>query len=150
MHDAGQRAGGPMADVGRGARDGAGGREAAEQGRDDVRNALPDQFLVRVMPGAGHAIGDDGRQERLDCTEHRDREGGADQRDRLSERDLGPCKLRQAGRYAAERGSDGGHARQVQQRLQQRHHEHRNQRARHPGQARYAWREQHQQQSDRR
>jgi len=40
-------------DIGRGARNRSGGREAAEQRRTEVGDALPDQFLVRTMPRTG-------------------------------------------------------------------------------------------------
>ena len=66
MHDAREGAGRAVADVGGGACDGAGGGKAAEQRRDDVGRALADEFLVGVVARAGHAVGDHGRQQRLD------------------------------------------------------------------------------------
>ena len=65
----------PGADVGRGARDGAGRRQPAEQRRGDVGDALRDQLDVRVVPVAAHPVGDHRRHQRLDRAEHRDREG---------------------------------------------------------------------------
>ena len=66
VHDARQRAGGAIADVGGGARDGAGGGEAAEQRRDDVGRALADELLVRIVTRAGHAVGDHRGEQRFD------------------------------------------------------------------------------------
>ena len=47
---------------------------AAEERRDDVADALRDQLGVGVVPRAGHAVGDDRAEQRLDRAEHRDRE----------------------------------------------------------------------------
>ena len=86
VHDAGERACRAVAHVRRRARDRAGRGEAAEDRRQHVREALPDQLLVRVMARARHAVGDDGRQQRLDRAEQRDRERGPDQLQDIGQR----------------------------------------------------------------
>ena len=48
-----------------------------KQRRGEVGDALTDQLLVRIVPRAGHAVRDDGRQQRFDRAEHGDREGRA-------------------------------------------------------------------------
>ena len=57
-----------------------GGRDAAEQRRRDVGDALRDQLHVGAVPPADHAVGDDRGEQRLDRAEQRDRERRADQR----------------------------------------------------------------------
>ena len=79
MNDACERAARAIADAGCRAGDGAGRRESAEQRGQDVGDALPDQLLVRIMPGARHAVGDDRGQQRLDGAEQRDRERRTDE-----------------------------------------------------------------------
>ena len=80
------RRSGARADVRGGAGDGAGGRQPAEDRRHDVGDALRDELDVRVVPVAAHAIGDDGRHQRLDGAEHGDRQRRAQQR--RNERDV--------------------------------------------------------------
>ena len=63
------------AHVGRRARDRARDADAAEQARRDVGDALRHELAVRAMPAARHAVGDDGRQQRLDRAEQRERDG---------------------------------------------------------------------------
>ena len=103
MHDAGERAGAAVAHVRRGAGDRAGRREAAEQRRDDVGDALPDQLLIGVVARARHAVGDDGRQQRLDRAEHRDGERRPDQLDHPRGGDLRQLQRRQAARECRRR-----------------------------------------------
>jgi hypothetical protein len=43
-------------------------------GGRDVGDSLRDQLDVRVVAVAGHPVGDDGRHQRLDGAQHRDRE----------------------------------------------------------------------------
>ena len=93
VNDAGERARPAVAHVRRRARDGAGRREAAEQRRHNVRDALPDQFLVRVVARARHAVGDDRGQQRLDRAQHRDRERRTDQLDHARRRISGICNV---------------------------------------------------------
>ena len=62
----------PGAHIGGRARDGAGDADAAKQRRHDIGDALGDQFAVGAMAAAGHAIGDDGREQRLDGPEQRE------------------------------------------------------------------------------
>src|SRR5688500_15316980 len=68
VDDARQRAGGAVADIGGGTRDGSRGREAAEQRREDVGRALANELLVGIVARAGHAVGDHGGQQRFDGT----------------------------------------------------------------------------------
>ena len=120
MHDAGDRRGRAGAHVGDGARDRAGGRNAAEEGRDEVGHALAHQLLVRVVARElGGVVGHARAQQRLDGAEQRDG-------DRRDEQLLGagPAQLRQRKgrqrlRDAAEARADGLH-RQLQQRDQHR------------------------------
>jgi hypothetical protein len=56
VDDAGQRAGRTVAIVGGGARNGAGGGEAAEERRQDIRDALADQFLVGIVGSASGVV----------------------------------------------------------------------------------------------
>ena len=67
------------ADVGGGARDRAGRRDAAEERGDDVADAQREQLGVRIVPRARHAVGDHRREQRLDRAEHRDRERRGEQ-----------------------------------------------------------------------
>ena len=80
VDDAGHRRSGPGADVGRGAGDGAGGRDAAEQRRDHVGHALGDQFHVGLVLVAAHVVGHHRRQQALDGRQHGDRDGRRQQR----------------------------------------------------------------------
>ena len=57
MADTGQRRVCAGANVGRGAGDGSGSRHTAEERRDQVAQALPDQFGIGVMARPGHAVG---------------------------------------------------------------------------------------------
>jgi len=60
MHDTCKRTRRPVTDIRCRARDRAGGRETAEQGRDDIGDTLPYQFLIRIVLGSRHAIGNHG------------------------------------------------------------------------------------------
>ena len=94
-------------DVGGGAGNRASRRQAAEQRRSAIGNALRHQFAVRTMAAAGHAVGDHRRQQRLDATEEGD---GERRREHLAgplERDMREVEIRQAGRDIAERRADG-------------------------------------------
>ncbi|MCY1413089.1 hypothetical protein D9M71_285140 [compost metagenome] len=144
MDDPRQRAVAAVADVGRGAGDGAGGGEAAEQRRGDVGDALADQFLVGVVAGAGHAVGDHRREQRLDGAEHGDGEGRADQFQHARQGHLRQAQARQSEWNSAEGAADGGHAVEVEQRLDDGHRDHRHQRPGHLAQVGNARREQHQ------
>src|SRR3546814_7819485 len=59
------------------------------KGRAEVRHALPDQFLVRTMPRPRHAVGHDGRKQRLDPGQKGDGEGRGQHRIDLRQRKLG-------------------------------------------------------------
>ena len=107
------------ADIGGGARNGAGGGQSAKQGRGDIRHALGDQFGIRAMTAPGHAIGDDGRQQRLDAGEKRDGQRTWQQLGGAIERDGRKVEYRQGRGQFAETRADGvdrqteddGHAR---------------------------------------
>ena len=131
VNDAGERAGRAVADVRRGAGDRARRRESAEQRRQDVGRALPDQFLVRVVPRARHAVGDDGRQQRLDGAEQRDRECRADELKHLGERQARPLQRGQGARNAAESGADRRDVGELPDRLDGRRRKHCDERRRH-------------------
>ena len=45
---------------------------ATEERRQHVRDALRRQFNVGIVPIPGHAVGDDGRQQGFNRSEHRD------------------------------------------------------------------------------
>ena len=75
MQHAGDRPARAGADIGRGARDGAGDADAAEQGRGDIGDALRHQLAVRAVPPPGHAVGDHRRQQALDAAEQREGRG---------------------------------------------------------------------------
>ena len=63
--------------------------------RDDVGDALRDELAVRAVPAAGHAVGDHGRQQRLDRAEQRDREGVGQHRVHFREAESGQRRRRQ-------------------------------------------------------
>ncbi|CPQ89308.1 Uncharacterised protein [Bordetella pertussis] len=149
MHDPGQRAGAAVADVGGRARDGAGGGKAAEQRRDDIGQALADQFLVGIVAGAGHAVGHHGRQQGFDGAQHGDGESRADQFDDARHGDLGPLPAGQALRNAAESAAYGGYAVQAQRGLQRGGHHERHQRTGHAAQVGQAVVQQQQRQRQR-
>ena len=94
------------AHVGRRARDRARHADAAEQARGDVGDALGDELAVRAMPAARHAVGDDGRQQRLDGAEQRERDGARQHLAHLVPTDVGQRRQRQAARNAAEARAD--------------------------------------------
>ena len=62
MNDSGDRSAPAAFDVGRGARDRAGGRNAAEQHGTDVADPLCGQLGIGAVAAAGHAVRD-GRAE---------------------------------------------------------------------------------------
>ncbi len=74
VNDRRDRRAGARADVGGRARDGAGGRDAPEERGHDVSDPQRQQLGVGVVAGAGHAVGDHGRQQRLDSAQHGHRE----------------------------------------------------------------------------
>ena len=68
-----------VVDVGHRAGDGSGCRNTAEKRRDDVGGALCDQLLIRIVFVSGYAVGDGGRQQRLDRAEYGDGDGRREQ-----------------------------------------------------------------------
>ena len=63
MQHARNRAARAGAHIRRGARDRAGDADAAEHAAGHIRDPLSDQFAIRAMPAAGHAVGDDGGEQ---------------------------------------------------------------------------------------
>ena len=87
--------------------DSAGRRETAEHRRNDVGDSLGHELDVWIVAIAGHAIGDDGRHQRLDGAEHADGDRRRQQREyqrRLERREV---EFRQPGRHGAEPRCDG-------------------------------------------
>ena len=78
------------AHIGGGARDRAGDADAAEERRGDIGEALRHQLAVRAVPPSGHAVGDDGREQRFDRAEQREGEG-------IGQHGLQPCRATKAG-----------------------------------------------------
>ena len=74
MRHAGDGTARPCPHVRRGSGYGPGHANAAEQARRDIGDALTDQFAVRTMAPAGHAVGDDGGEQRFDRAEQRERD----------------------------------------------------------------------------
>jgi hypothetical protein len=107
VHDAGDRTGRAGAQVGDGARDRSGRRDAAEERRHDVGDALRHQLLVRIVPPPRrHAVGDARAQQRLDGAEERDRHRRNEQALHARPVEVGPDDRRQRARDAAEAGAD--------------------------------------------
>ena len=79
MHQTGQTRAAAVVDIGHGARDGARGGNAAEQGRDDVGQPLSHQFLVGVVAIARHTVGHGGGKQTLNGAEHRNDQGSGQQ-----------------------------------------------------------------------
>ena len=102
--DWGARAG---ANVGGGAGDGAGGRNAAEERRDDVGDALRDQFDVGVVAVAGHAVGNDGGEHAFKRGQQRHGKGRRNQRQNVLGVKVGNGEGRKAARNSAEAAADG-------------------------------------------
>ena len=99
------------ANVGRRARDGAPSPGCRRRmAHDDVGDAEREQLGVGIVPRARHAVGDDGRQQRLDAAQHGD---GEARRQQLAQR-----AQRQDERRAARPGRV---PRQHRQRRQRRH-----------------------------
>jgi len=113
----------------------------------DVGEALADQLLVRVVPGAGHAVGDDGGQQRLDGAQHGDGEGGRQQGDQPVHADRWQHEARQAHGDFAECAADGGDGREGEHGLDRRRGHQRDHRPRHPAQPRHARAEHDEQQA---
>ena len=90
VDDSGKRAVAALTNVGRGAGDSAGRSKTAEEGGNDIGKPLTDEFLVGTVACAGHAVGDDCREQRFDSAEHGDGEGGQDEGG-----DFRPAEIRQ-------------------------------------------------------
>ena len=133
VHDAGDGRAGAGADIGHRAGDGARGRHAAEEWRDDVGDALCHQLLVGIVAWlAAHLVGHTRAQQRLDGAEQGDRHGRRDELlDRLPAEGR-QLERRQPLRNAAEARADGLHRQAEQPRSQAQ----RDQRDDRPGQAR--------------
>ena len=74
VHDPRDRSLAARPHVGRGPGDGAGGGQAAEQGRADIGRALRQHLGVGAMGAADHPVRDHGREQRLDRRQKGDHE----------------------------------------------------------------------------
>ena len=97
------------ADVGRRARDCAGGRDAAEKRRDDIGNALRHELLVGIVAVVDLRVGHARGKQRLDGAEKGDRDGRGEQLAQRRQRDVGPGERGERLRNAAEARADGFH-----------------------------------------
>src|SRR3546814_1665139 len=78
----------------------------AEHADDRVRDPLPGQLLVGIVPGSGHAIGNYRGQERLDRSKHGDREGRTEKVDHQVEADIGWAKRGESGEIGSAAGRE--------------------------------------------
>ena len=99
MQDAGDRGLAASRDVGAGARDDAGRRQAAEQRRGDVGDALAEDLDVGAVPPAGDGVRRHRRQQAFDADQEGDREARSETRGRW-------CSSDRSGSFGA--GSDAG------------------------------------------
>ena len=79
MHDSGHGGASPVIDIRHGTGDGAGGRDTAEDGGEDVGDALSHQFLIRVVMVADDTVGHGGREQRFDGPQYGDGDGRSHQ-----------------------------------------------------------------------
>ena len=119
-------------DIGCSARDRAGRGQAAKQDRTEIGNALADQFLVRPVPGPGHAIRYDCRKQRFDASEKGDRECSRQQFGDFCPGQIRQGRCRQPGRHIGKPCADR-FDRQLQQCNRQRRQHNRNQKSRQSG-----------------
>ena len=110
MHDPGNRTVGAIANVGRRPPNCTGCSEPPEQRCNHVRNALSDEFLIRIVVGIRHAIRHRRRQQRFNRSKKRDGKGGSDELDQHPEVYIRKPQMRQRHGYAAEFRSEGGYA----------------------------------------
>ena len=128
MHDGGNGRNRARPDVGRGARDGARGRETAEKYRNHVADALRNQLHVGVVPVAGHAVRHHAGQQGFDARQQGDGQRVGEQlADALEGHAVGHGEFGKARRQAAEPGTDGfgGQAEQPYRQRRQKHRHHR-------------------------
>ena len=93
--------------IGRGARDRAGDADAAEQRRADIGEALRHQLAVGAVAAAGHAVGDDRREQRFDRAEQREGDRvGQHRLHAVSRSNGGSAGTGSDARYAAEARAD--------------------------------------------
>jgi hypothetical protein len=140
VDDAGDRRAAASLDVGRGAGDGAGGGEAAEERGGDVGQALGDEFLVGIVAVVDLAVGDARREQRFDGAEQGDGDRRRDQLAEIMHRHVGEAEIRQLLRNAVEAAADG-FDRQVESEGGQRADDQHHQRRRRPAQQREAIRQ---------
>ena len=62
MNNPGERRRCAVANIGGGARDRAGRCETSKQRGSDIGNPLPNEFLIGIVPVAGHSVGYHGGQ----------------------------------------------------------------------------------------
>ena len=83
VNHAGNRAFGPRLDVGSGAGDGPGGRNAAEQGGPDVADSLGNEFHIGFVASSRHAVRHGGAQQGFNRRQQGDGEGRSRQRSQV-------------------------------------------------------------------
>ena len=91
----------------RGPRDRARRRNSADQRRKNIRDPLPDQFLVWIVPRLCHAVGDHRGKKRFDGAERGDGKGRRHQLSHRIERNDRKVPARPAARELAESAADG-------------------------------------------
>ena len=91
------------------ARDGAGGRDAAEERADDVGDALRHEFLVGIVPVVNHAVGHHRAEQRFDRRQQRDGHRRLEQMLDVFPRQRRHVRHGQRLRDAAELAADGLH-----------------------------------------
>ena len=106
MNDARHRGARAAPHIGGGPRDYARRRHATEQGRADVGDALPHEFLIGVVAVVNHAVSDHRAEQRFNRAEDGDGEAGVEQVAPFVERQAGPVRQRKTERNAAELGAD--------------------------------------------
>ncbi len=97
------------ADIRSRASDRAGGRQASEERRENIGDALRHEFDVRIVLVAAHAVGNHCGHQRFDRSEHCDGDGRRNQRAQQVKTKLRHLQLRQAGGNSAESRADRFH-----------------------------------------
>jgi hypothetical protein len=114
MQHAGDWAFGASAYIGRRPGDGAGDRHAAEYHRADIGKALGHKLAIGAAAAARHAVGDHGREQRLDRAGKRDGRSVRDHGAKLGEAERRRAGRRQGAPQAAKAGSNSGHVERKQ------------------------------------
>ena len=97
----------PGSNIRRSSGDRAGHANAAEQTGSDIGDPLPDQFAIGAMAPSRHTVGDDGREQRFDGAEKRERNRVRQHRLHLFQVEARQRGERKFTRNSAELRSDG-------------------------------------------